>query len=299
MSGTEKEASHVFSGVNAAGSDDLKDKNVFDAFDEGYRPSSSNVPCVALSAFTSDVDTFTSSPVVPYKAPLEESFSPTSASFDSEQTDQQTSHICNYYHFIKNQQAVIGDSENSDNSVSNEQDQLPVPVLATRPPTKVRRDSIAKGKLGSTEKLTEEEIAIENKRLEKLKLVINEVLTTEETYYSRLKVVWEIYIIPLKQLNKLKNEDMNCIFFMWENLIAIHKEFYNLMVTYNNENRLEVEIGPLFSKYRFVFLFMVLFVYKYTDTVQIEIHNLYVLILGFGCRLCFFCNPHRSLDFDH
>ena len=122
--------------------------------------------------------------------------------------------------------------------------------LHARRPSKTPRASIAKGKLGYIPDAEEIERAkMESKRI----FTIEEILSTEETYYRRLRATWEVYVVPLRQLGALQSTDIDCMFFMWENLIAIHKDFYAALCREKQAGTLGEKIGALFSQYSHVF----------------------------------------------
>ena len=122
------------------------------------------------------------------------------------------------------------------------------PPRPPKPPKPAHRKSIESEGDKLMELITDESIADVN---QKRSMAVREIVTTEKTYYSRLKGAWDVYIMPLQELAILGDEDISTLFFMWETLMGIHKGFSERL-----DSELEAEtlrIGPSFNAYSHYF----------------------------------------------
>ena len=97
----------------------------------------------------------------------------------------------------------------------------------TEPPRRPSRLSIEPGKLGYVLSAEEKAAKEEVERKERRQFCIDEVISSEETYYNRLQTTYDVYIEPLSARKILTETDVQSIFFMWQNLVGIHREFYS------------------------------------------------------------------------
>jgi len=117
-------------------------------------------------------------------------------------------------------------------------------------PSKTPRTGIPKGMLGAIPDPAEAESA---KREGKRVYTVQEIIITEETYSRRLKATWEVYVVPLRQVGILKAADIDCMFFMWESIMGLHKDFYAALKREQEADQLAEKVGLLFSQYSHLF----------------------------------------------
>jgi hypothetical protein len=68
------------------------------------------------------------------------------------------------------------------------------------------------------------------KRAEKRGFIIEEIIATEKTYYSRLTATLDVYVVPLREKGVLDMKDIQQQFGYWDVMVGIHKELYETMV---------------------------------------------------------------------
>ena len=66
----------------------------------------------------------------------------------------------------------------------------------------------------------------ESPELKNVRFAIEELITTEKTYLSRLQAVSLVYIQPVKELEILDSQDFELQFGCWEKLYTLSKKFY-------------------------------------------------------------------------
>jgi len=119
-----------------------------------------------------------------------------------------------------------------------------------RAPSKTPRAAIPKGMLGSLPDPAEVELA---KRESKRLYTVEEIIVTEDTYFHRLKATWEVYVVPLRQVGILNSADIDCMFFMWESIMGLHKDFFGALRREREAGQLAEKVGALFSQYSHLF----------------------------------------------
>ena len=71
----------------------------------------------------------------------------------------------------------------------------------------------------------------ENEGLElKRGYVLQELVSSEETYYRRLQLTFDLYIQPLRRLDILSSAEINLQFYSWDLLVGLHKDLWENMV---------------------------------------------------------------------
>lgn len=60
--------------------------------------------------------------------------------------------------------------------------------------------------------------------------VVQEFISSEETYYNRLQITMDLYVKPLRQLEILSVAEINSQFFSWDLLVGLHKDLWENMV---------------------------------------------------------------------
>ena len=116
-------------------------------------------------------------------------------------------------------------------------------------PPKWERTSVVKKEGVAVEEIIEK--TPEDAMLEKRGMVIEEVVSSENTYFNRLQGAWDVYICPLQELRILSEDDISSIFFMWEGLLGIHKRLSEELTVGLEQKSLD--IGKLFNTYSHYF----------------------------------------------
>ena len=57
-----------------------------------------------------------------------------------------------------------------------------------------------------------------------------EIVKTEVMYYTKLKIVLDVFITPLRELRILDEAEINVQFYTWETLLGLHKDFSDALV---------------------------------------------------------------------
>ena len=88
----------------------------------------------------------------------------------------------------------------------------------------------------------------------KLQLVIQEIIEIENLYVNKLRIVVDVFIIPLKQrLSQndaiLNENEIQIHFNCWEVLYAYHADFYSKLIENQRIGRIEENLGNLFLSF--------------------------------------------------
>lgn len=60
--------------------------------------------------------------------------------------------------------------------------------------------------------------------------VIREFISSEENYYKRLQLTFDLYVAPLRKLEIIESSQINTQFYNWDLLVGLHKDLYENMV---------------------------------------------------------------------
>lgn len=81
----------------------------------------------------------------------------------------------------------------------------------------------------------EEREARENARLSaKRGHAIAEIVETEIMYYTKLKIVLDVFITPMREQRILDESEITVQFYLWETLLGLHKDFSDALVRDTN-----------------------------------------------------------------
>ena len=70
--------------------------------------------------------------------------------------------------------------------------------------------------------------------------VLQEFISSEETYYNRLQITMDQYVKPLRQLEILSAAEINSQFYSWDLLVGLHKDLWENMVRDHDAGTLNV-----------------------------------------------------------
>jgi hypothetical protein len=96
------------------------------------------------------------------------------------------------------------------------------------------------------------ELTKEQKREKRRLCVVNEILSSENTYLSRLRITMEVFILPLKEKNILINDDFKKQFSNFEIIRELHERLFAALMTAKGQDsdvNPNIQIGRVFKEF--------------------------------------------------
>jgi hypothetical protein len=127
------------------------------------------------------------------------------------------------------------------------------PVTQISPPSSPSQDPPPSDPSTSpSSPLPSPELTKEQKREKRRICVVNEILSSENTYLSRLRITMEIFILPLKEKNILINDDFKKQFSNFEIIRELHERLFAALMA-AKEQHLDsvnnIQIGKVFKEF--------------------------------------------------
>jgi hypothetical protein len=101
---------------------------------------------------------------------------------------------------------------------------------------------------GALAAMSNDEVCKDEKREKKRAMILNEIVSSEETYLNRLTITKDVFIVPIHERNLLSTAESEGQFGELEAIVVLHTSLASRLRAAHEDGTLTVSVGQIFSE---------------------------------------------------